>query len=154
MHQIGGCWCAPSYFMGADGVGRVVSSGGSSVITWKLTGTPAKVKLVQESRAEITPALGDPGFFTSVSSNNTGPNSSVIIWAVGRPTDSTNSITLYAFGATPKNGALPLLGKYPAGTWTDDGNANIVPVVANGKVFVASGAGLGKGILTIFGIRP
>jgi hypothetical protein len=31
----GGCWCAPSYFMGPEGIGRVVSSGGNTVITWE-----------------------------------------------------------------------------------------------------------------------
>src|ERR1700704_911319 len=29
--QIGSCWCAPSYFTGPDGIGRVVSSGSTGV---------------------------------------------------------------------------------------------------------------------------
>ncbi|MBV8397709.1 MAG: hypothetical protein JOZ17_03080 [Acetobacteraceae bacterium] len=34
--NIGPCWCGPSYFTGADGRGRVVSSGASDVMVWKL----------------------------------------------------------------------------------------------------------------------
>jgi hypothetical protein len=38
--NIGGCWCAPSNFLGTDGIGRIVSSGGGAagdaVIVWKL----------------------------------------------------------------------------------------------------------------------
>lgn len=157
MHNIGGCWCAPSFFMGPDGIGRVVSSGGSSVITWKIiqnTSSPAP-QLFQEGAGQILPGVSDPGFFTSVSSNHT-VNHSGIIWAVGRPTTGSTVVTLYAFDATPVNGTLPLLGQYPAGSWivTNNRNANIVPVVSNGKVYVASSGGAGAGTLTIFGFRP
>ncbi|MGH6839588.1 MAG: hypothetical protein ACREDT_12480 [Methylocella sp.] len=156
MHNIGGCWCAPSYFMGQDGIGRVVSSGGNSVITWKITqtGSPPTPQLVQDGIGPITASNEDPGFFTSVSSNGTLPNHSAIIWAVGRPAGSSSSVTLYAFDATSVSGTLPLLGQYPAGTWTLSDNANIVPVVSNGKVYVASSGGVGAGTLTIFGFRP
>ena len=37
MKNIGGCWCEPSFFPGSDGMVRVVSSGGSSVIMWKIS---------------------------------------------------------------------------------------------------------------------
>ena len=153
MQNIGGCWCAPSYFMGSDGIGRVVSSGGNAVTTWKImqTGSPPTPHLVQDGTGLISASSKDPGFFTSVSSNST---SSGVIWAVGRPAAGSTSVTLYAFNATSVTGTLPLLGQYPAGTWTGPGNANIVPVVANGKVYVASGGGVGAGTLTIFGLNP
>jgi hypothetical protein len=156
MHNIGGCWCAPSYFMGPDRIGRVVSSGGNSVTTWKImqTGSPPTPHLVQDGTAQITAATQDPGFFTSVSSNGTGPNYSGIIWAIGPPVAGSTSVTLYAFNATSVNGTLPLLGQYPAGTWPSGGDAWIVPVVSNGKVYVASGGGAGAGTLTIFGFNP
>ena len=156
MHNIGGCWCAPSYFMGQDGIGRVVSSGGNSVITWKImqTGSPPTPQLVQDGVGPITATNQDPGFFTSVSSNGTLPNHSAIIWAVGRPAASSTSVTLYAFDAASVSGTLPLLGQYPAGIWTEPDNANIVPVVSNGKVYVASSGGVGAGTLTIFGFKP
>jgi hypothetical protein len=156
MHNIGGCWCAPSYFMGQNGIGRVVSSGGNSVITWKVmqTGSPPTPHLVQDGVGPITATNEDPGFFTSVSSNGTLPNHSAIIWAVGRPAASSTSVTLYAFDAASVSGTLPLLGQYPAGIWNEPDNANIVPVVSNGKVYVASSGGVGAGTLTIFGFRP
>ncbi len=156
MHNIGACWCTPSYFMGSDGIGRIVSSGGNSVMTWKImqTGTPPTPHLVQEGVGQIAISNQDPGFFTTVSSNGTAANHSGIIWAVGRPTIGSTSLTLYAFDATPVSGTLPLLGQYPAGTWTLDKNATIVPVVSNGKVYVGSSGGVGAGALTIFGFKP
>jgi hypothetical protein len=156
MQIIGECWCAPSYFMGPDGIGRVVSSGGNSVMTWKImqTGSPPTPHLVQEGTGLVSTDNKKPGFFTSVSSNGIAPNHSGIIWAVGRPVFGSPSVTLYAFDAAPVDGTLPLLGQYTAGTWTEQSNANIVPVVSNGKVYVASGGGVGAGTLTIFGLNP
>ncbi len=83
----------------------------------------------------ISPRLNtgqDPSFFTTVSSNGTNAGSAVI-WAVSRPTGL--SVTLYAFNAA--TGAA--LYSAPAGIWTrPQANANVVPVVANARVFVAS----------------
>jgi hypothetical protein len=62
-------------------------------------------------------------------------------------------VTLYAFKATPLRTTPPLLKtlfKGIAGSWPyPRANANIVPVVANGKVYVASFRQL-----VIFGLRP
>ena len=128
---IGECWCAPSYFAGADGIGRVVSSGGSSVIVWKIGVSP--VTLVQESTASLNTGQ-DPGFFTTVSSNGTQAGTA-LIWAVSRPRDaSPATVSLFAFDASDGS----LVFSTPAGTWLSQGNANIVPVVANGQVYVGS----------------
>ena len=35
--NIGSCWCGPSYFTGADGRGRVVTSGASDLMVWSLS---------------------------------------------------------------------------------------------------------------------
>jgi len=130
--DIGSCFCAPSYFTGADGVGRVVSSGGSSVIVWTIGVSPI-VTLVPESTASLDTGP-DPGFFTTVSSNGTQP-STALIWAVSRPLDASPAIvSLFAFDASNSS----LVFSAPAGTWLSQGNANIVPVVANGQVFVGS----------------
>jgi hypothetical protein len=85
----------------------------------------------------------DGGFLTSISSNGTTAGSAVV-WAVGRPTDSNPAyITLDALN--PDNGQQ--LFSETAGQWPyTGGNANIVPVVANGLVYVAS-----YQMLTIFG---
>jgi hypothetical protein len=154
---LGACWCGPSYFMGPDGVGRIVSSGGmegvnTQIITWKILQT-SPTALVEEGAATL-PLTGypgaqeaqDAGTFTTVSSSGT---QDTIIWATGRPTNPhTLAIHLYAYAAAPSNGKLTLLYSSRAGSWANAGyNANIVPVVANGHVFVASNQQL-----TIFGL--
>ncbi|HEX3496301.1 MAG TPA: hypothetical protein VHT02_03845, partial [Methylocella sp.] len=90
----------------------------------------------------------DAGTFTTVSSNGTQAGTA-ITWATGRPTNPTTyAVTLYAYAAAPSSGTLTLLFSSRAGSWPNAGfNANIVPVVANGRVFVASNQQL-----TIFGL--
>ena len=58
------------------------------------------------------------------------------MWAVARPTNSNPAyVTLYALDG--RNGSTLFSGT--AGTWPNvNGNANIVPIVVNGKVYVAS----------------
>jgi hypothetical protein len=81
--------------------------------------------------------------FTSVSSNGVSANSAVI-WALGRPLDhNPGYLKLYAFDAS--SGTTLFSGT--AGTWPYQGDANLVPVVANGKVYVASNQ-----TLSIFGL--
>ncbi|MDB5789879.1 hypothetical protein [Caballeronia mineralivorans] len=136
--DFGSCWCGPSYFMGSDGVRRVVSSGGRSIKVWKVPATPALQ--LEKSFASIASGQ-DGGFFTTISSNGTSAGSA-IIWAVGRPTSTAApaNVTLYAFNAS--GGTTPIFSSV-AGSWPGPhSNANIVPTVANGKVFVASFAAL------------
>jgi hypothetical protein len=136
-YSIGGCWCGQSYFVDpSDGLGRVVSSGGGSVGVWQVATSPQ----VTLTKVTNSPGLNngqDPGFFTSISSNGTaGP----IIWALSRPTSSTGSpISLYAFNPESGGSVMTTLFQATAGAWPNTGgNANLVPVVANGLVFVAS----------------
>jgi hypothetical protein len=146
-YQLPGCWCGPSYFVGPDGIQRIVTSHGSAIQTWLFTVSPTP---------NLTPVVGtatipngqDPGFFTVVSSNGT-QNGTAIIWAVSRPTSNNPALVyLYAFAALAPTGTYMQLFSSPAGTWPNTGgNANIVPVVANGKVYVAS-----HNALTIFGV--
>src|SRR5271166_6221290 len=155
-HQIDACWCGPSFFIGPDGAKRVVTSHGSTLSTWKVQLSPSPT-LTAEASATISSGQ-DAGFFTSVSSNG-GAAGSAIIWAVGRPTGAgpnPTAVTLFAFAAMPSNGSLTQLFSAPAGSWPNTGgNANIVPVVANGKVYVASAyldpLGNTRGQLSIFG---
>ncbi len=148
--QIGGdCHCGPSYFKGSDGVGRVVTSGGPNLGQWKIN-TANRPALAQE--AQVAFASGqDGGGFTSISSNGTTANTA-IIWAAGRPmSDKDVRVTLYAFNATASGSSLTPLWHDYAGTWPNTGgDANIVPTVVNGMVYVASNKQL-----QIFGlIRP
>ncbi len=133
-YSIGGCWCGQSYFVDpSDGAARVVSSGGNTVHVWKLQTSPHP-KLTGVGHASISSGGQDPGFFTSVSSNG---NASPIIWALSRPvSQKVNKVWLYAFD--PEN-KMTRLFKSPAGNWPNvGGNSNLVPVVANGKVYVGS----------------
>jgi hypothetical protein len=143
-HQLGACWCGPSYFVGSDGIGRIVTSQGTELIAWQLILTPVP-HLVQEGSVTIDTGQ-DPGFFTVISSNGTESGTG-IIWAVARPS-TTAVITLYAFDAVPVAGTYKQLFSSPAGAWPyTNHDADVVPVVANGKVYVASDKAL-----TIFGV--
>ncbi len=138
-YSVGGCWCGQSYYVDpVDGAGRVVSSGGKSVGVWKLQTAPN----VALNKVETSVGMGgaqDPGFFTTISSNGT---TNPIIWALSHPVSQYEpSIYLYAFNpdsGKKQNTIKKLFGK-AAGSWPNlGGNSNLVPVVANGKVFVAS----------------
>lgn len=143
------CWCGPTYFN--DGSPHIVTSGrtspseikagsfsqNSSVVLWNLQTSPAP-KLIQIASGNMPDTIQNPGFFTTVSSNAT---KDAIIWVVSRPqVNSQNPVLrLYAFKATPSGDTLPLLFQSAAGSWPNlQGNANVVPVVADGKVYVAS----------------
>jgi len=144
------CWCGPTYFN--DGSPHIVSSGGisptntvgpnpgishNSVELWNLQTSPTP-KLTQTASGNMPDTIQDPGFFTTVSSNG---NNNAIIWAVSRPQANSQNplLWLYAFKATPAGNTLPPLFQSLAGSWPyTGGNANVVPVVANGKVYVAS----------------
>jgi PQQ-like domain len=137
--QIGGCWCGESYFAAAkDSLPRIVASGGNNVTIWKVKTSPTP-KLILAGTSQGLPGGQDPGFFTTVSS--AGSQSDAIIWAVARPQYVPGSITLMAFKSEPQGASsmLETLYQATAGYWAaTQANANIVPVVANGKVYVAS----------------
>jgi len=139
---IGRCFCGQSYF--SDGVPHVVSSGAETVNLWNLQTSPS-VKLVNAGSQTITSGQSH-GFFTSISSSG---SNNAIIWAVSHPLSTTNTgVTLYAMNPQPSAGKLPILFTAVAGSWTHvTGDANIVPVVTDGHVYVASDKGL-----SIFGL--
>ncbi|MGA2047530.1 MAG: hypothetical protein ABSG96_07545 [Terracidiphilus sp.] len=147
---IGGCWCGPSYFE-ANNKPRVVTSGNASLMEWSITtegGLPS-LSLLASSDSAVETSLHDPGFFTSISSDGSKPDTA-IIWAVGHGSGNDNSVTLHAFDATPVHGAFRVLWSGVAGSWGSNSlNPNIVPTVANGHVYVAS-----VKELRIFGLLP
>jgi len=136
-YEIGPCWCGPSYFVDpGDGVARVVSSGSRNVHLWKLqTATPPA--LIPVSRSPSIAGGQSGGFFTTVSSSGTA---SPIIWALSHPFSAANpAINLFAFDPESGGSSMTQIFKAKAGGWPNvGGNANLVPVVANGKVYVAS----------------
>jgi hypothetical protein len=130
------CWCGESYFVDpSDGAGRVVSSGGRQVMVWKVRTQP-NVSLELAAKAPAIGGVQRPGFFTSISSNGTA---SPIIWALSRPWN-TSKAPIYLYAYDPESGgAMKPLFEGEAGNWPHlGGNSNLVPVVANGQVFVAS----------------
>jgi hypothetical protein len=136
-----GCWCAPSYFTGPDGVGRIVASQGSAVQTFQIPTT----SLSPEGTSKTLSTGQDAGFFTTVSCDGSGAfgdcKNTPIIWAVSRPlSTSSPGVDLYAFsGLAVKGSYQPLFGPMKVGSWPNiDANANLVPTVANGLVYVAS----------------
>jgi hypothetical protein len=136
-YQIGRCWCGESYYVDpTDLAPRVVTSGNATPEVWKLQTAPS-VTLTMVSSGTMTAGGQDPGFFTTISSAGTA---NPIIWAVGRPLSGTQpAITLYAFNPDAGGSTMPVLFQGAAGSWVNiDNNANLVPVVANGEVFVAS----------------
>ena len=103
--DIGECFCGPSYYKGADGIGRVVSSGAQQVKVWKIaTSSTAAPQLVKESESPPITSGQDSGFFTSVTSNGTTAGSQVI-WALSRPSrQNPQAIQLYAFDPSAGGG--------------------------------------------------
>ncbi len=146
-YPIGGCWCGQSYFVDpGDGLARVVSSGGNTVNVWKLSTSSSAPALSLFTSSAAIVGNQNPGFLTSVSSNGT---SSPIIWALSHPGPGVGSpIYLYAFDPE-SSGTMNQLFMAVAGQWPRQlANSNLVPVVANGQVFVAS-----HEQLRIFGLK-
>jgi hypothetical protein len=142
-YPIGGCWCGQSYFVDpSDGVGRVVTSGGYNVNVFKVEMSKKKTALAKVSTSPTIAGVNHLGFFTSISSHGTA---NPIIWALSHPTGATGSpIYLYAFNPEAVSGGTM---RQILMTEAGKGNSNLVPVVANGEVFVAS-----QGELEIFGL--
>ncbi len=141
--HMGACWCGPSYYVGSDGAVHVITGGGNGVTSWKLQTSPTP-QLVQETstgQAAVNGLPDDGGVMPVVSSNGTTAGTAVV-WFVQRPSLSSDvnpgtPVTLQAYAAT--NLAHPLVSIL-GGTWThaDNSNANIVPTIAKGRVYVAS----------------
>lgn len=138
----GGCWCGPAYFVGSDGNPYVLTGGGNGISRWQLT-FPAE-QLVQKTSVSgnATDGLPDYGGSIPVVSSNGTTAGTAIAWFVQRPSSSSDSdpgtpVTLQAFDASNLQNQLVSI---QAGTWTHavNSNADLVPTVANGKVYVAS----------------
>jgi hypothetical protein len=134
VENAGGCWCGPSYFADSSGVGHVVISAGDHVTIYTVQTSPSP-KLIKPIVSPEIETGQDPGFFTTVSSNGTTPGST-IIWAMDRPLDDyPGEIYLRAFD--PNTGKI--LMAIGAGIWrSPEADANLVPTVANGHIFVGS----------------
>jgi hypothetical protein len=141
--QMGSCWCGPAYYVGSDAAVHLLTGGGVGVTSWKLQTSPS-VALSREfsTGSGAVNGLPDNGGVIPVVSSNGTTAGSAIVWFVQRPAISSDMnpgtpLTLHAYNAANLNQQLiSILG----GTWTHavNSNANVVPVVAKGQVFVAS----------------
>jgi hypothetical protein len=140
--------------VGSDGKSYVLTAGGNGVTAWQLATSPStRLAAKTSTGSSYTSGLPDSGGVIPVVSSNGTAVGSAVAWFVQKPqsssdTDPGTSVTLWAFD--PLNLATPLFTA-TAGTWTHavNSNANIVPTVANGKVYVASNKQL-----AIFGLLP
>jgi hypothetical protein len=156
-YPIGSCYCGPSYYLN-----NIVSSGGNDIGVFQINTSPS-TGLTQIHFADLNaddPQFGTrgDGFFTTVSSNGAA---NVIIWAVSQrevEAEPPHFPRLYAY--QPVAGTWKLKSVFAsqvAGRWDvprpspppDGAHSNIVPVVANGHVYVAS-----YKELDIFGLVP
>ncbi|HLW88173.1 MAG TPA: hypothetical protein VKR57_06740 [Terriglobales bacterium] len=141
--NMGGCWCGPAYFVGSDGVPRVVTGGGNGITSWKLQTSPSTQLILDSSTGSgAVNGLPDYGGSIPVISSNGTVAGSAVVWFVQRPATSSDEnpgtpVTLNAFAGSDLSQELVSI---QAGTWTHavNSNANLVPTVANGKVYVAS----------------
>jgi hypothetical protein len=137
IYEIGSCWCGQSYYVDPSGSSpRVVTSGGSIMQVYQVITSPLPALNLVAQSTSLFGTQQDAGFFTTISSNGT---SNAVIWALARPLGvSSNAVRLYAFNPDSGSTLKPIYTS-SAGTWPNlNGNANLVPVVANGEVFVAS----------------
>jgi hypothetical protein len=147
-YGVGACWCGESYYIDpSDGVARVLSSGGGRVRVWKLQTSPTPA-LTNVTNSPFVINGQNGGFFTSISSNGMA---NPIIWALGRPaSQSANKVYLYAFNPEAGGSTMTELFHAAAGSWPNFfGDSNLVPTVANGKVYVGTNQAL-----KIFGLKP
>ncbi len=132
------CWCGESYWNG-----QVVSSAGQTLALWtpSLDGSGVPGLALANQVTVPDTHTGQPGgFLTSVSSNGT-QSATGVIWVVTRPHSGT-SLSLRAYNPTN----LSTLSSETA-TPSPAAPGFIVPVVANGLVFVAAASQL-----SIFGL--
>jgi hypothetical protein len=151
--QEGACWCGPAFFVGSDGSPRVLTGGALGATSWRLLTGQGKPALALDSSTGPQAVQGLPengGVIPVVSSDGTRAGTAVV-WFVQRPQSTTDRepgtpVTLQAYDAMDLRQRLFAAR---GGYWRHavGSNANVVPTVAGGKVFVAS-----DGELRIFGL--
>lgn len=127
----GGCDCIYSYFTGSDSTGHVAMSAGETLGLYNVSSGGVTLS----TSATVATGIRTNGFSTSVSSNGTQAGTG-IIWVMSGPTSAPLApLILSVYNASN----LQLLYSSIVGAWPNTGgNANVVPVVANGKLLIAS----------------
>jgi len=146
----GGIWGGPAYFVDATGAQKILYGGSPTLNAYTLKTTPSYGLSLTSSTNVGALETRNAGVAPIVSSNGTQAGTPVV-WAVKNPSgdiDGSGTIALYAF-----NGANvgTTLFHAAAGQWTengDTGGALITPLVANGRVYLAT-----DGMVTVFGVH-
>ena len=128
----GGVFSMPAYFNGTVYYGAVGDAlKAFPILSGKLKTSPA---------TQTTHHFGYPGTTPAVSANGA---TNGIVWAVD------NAGTLYAFDATDLTKVLYDSSTAPSGRDSFSGNKFIVPMIANGKVYVGT-----PNSVAVFGLLP
>ena len=146
----GGMFGGPAYFVDQFGIQKIIYGGTPNLNSYALGFAPSygltftsgtNVGTLENRNAGVTPV---------VSSNGTQAGSAVV-WAIKTPggdLTGTGTIALYAFDGA---NLAHRLYSATAGQWTengDTGGALITPLVANGRVYLAT-----DGQVTVFGTK-
>jgi Bacterial lectin len=144
----GGIWGGPAYFVDSSGAQKIVYGGSPTLNAYTLK-TASGYGLTLTSQTGVGALEHRNSGVTPIVSSNGTQAGTAVVWAIKTPSGSINgtgTITLYAF-----NGANlgTTLFTASAGRWTgngDTGGAMITPLVANGRVYLAT-----DGVVTVFG---
>jgi hypothetical protein len=131
-----GCWCAPAFYVGANGPVVFYQGNGDDLRAFSVS-TGSDPQLAQIAVGSSNAGFG--GSFPIVSSNGTAPDTAVV-WVIRR--GSTMQLEAYDAASLGK----PLFASN-AGNWSNGSRGYLTPLVANGRVYVPA-----YGTVTVFGL--
>jgi hypothetical protein len=135
---VGGVWSTPAYF----NFGIYYGPRGGPLMAFSVTDARLSSSPTSQSSTQYA-----SGAFPVVSANGTA---NAIVWAYDWENEVGNSAVLHAYAATDLATELYNSNQAPNGRdQFGTGWENIVPMVADGKVFVA-----GRNIVAVFGLLP
>ena len=150
-------WGAPAFFKDSNGRQYVYYTGDySPIIEYDLangTLTPGKNPSNQPNQTPPSTYNYSRGGTLPVISSNGGDTNTAVLWALQHPTPapspapSNHGVGPLALDAYAANDlTTKIVSDIPAGQWTLQNDAFLIPTVANGKVYVSS-----SGELDVFG---
>jgi len=146
-------WGAPAFFSDASGRQYVYYTGDYSPIKeFDLANGALTAGIVSGGKPNQTPSSTynfPHGGTIPVISSNGGDPASAVLWAIRHPLPPSISGTLALEAYSATDLTRQLVVDLPAGMWTYNNDAFLIPTVVNGKVYVSS-----AGQLDVFGLGP
>jgi hypothetical protein len=144
-----GIWGGPAYFVDSSGRQKILYGGTPSLAAYTLN-TASGYSLTQTSTTSVGPLEHRNAGVTPIVSSNGTQAGSAVVWAIEglAGNNTTLPVTLYAFNGDNLSNTL---FKATAGRWTtngDTGGVMITPLVANGRVYLAT-----DGEVSVYGIH-